>query len=334
MNSLVGIDKVIFTTKEYELSKNNDFIQNYSQEGTSGTIKETKKVLNRSGLFQSDINWHGARVIFNPSKIIGNQLGSSYHLTTSSNELNSATELILNELESAGLKLPNYDAIRISRLDLAKDVETIHPTSDYFPAMSMLGGNRLKKRNEPSTYYIGNQQRQFCLYDKGIEMFDESNNLTKHIIGNITRLESRSLRTKEVDKTLNIKTLKELMNYSNDAWSNQYHSMMKEQVFKVSKGNAPSTLTLNHQQQLIEYYGGQKEFEQVLMKSALLEYYGTPEDMRMHLAASGMKRSGILKKITQCKIAMQKRTTIDKYKNKETTSTLMHELIDKFTKAA
>lgn len=120
-----------------------------------------------------------------------------------------------------------------------------------------------------------------------------------------------------------------------EQWQHFYSTQLKEQVFRTDNNEPiPLTLTMKQQQRIINYFGGNRNFEQIIMKSALLEYYGTRERMHEALKQAGMKRSGIGKKLRQCETALKQKGIIDSYRNKETTATLLNELITKFTNVA
>lgn len=214
---------------------------------------------------------------------------------------------------------------------------TDHPAENYFPAIAMLGTTRMKKRNEATTYYAGNRQRQFCFYNKTADIAQQTNGNIA-IDENTSRIEFRALRTHEVDVTLNIKTLAELRNYTPDRWHADYTHLLKTQFFKIGHADqlaaAAPTLTIAHQLNLINYFGGQRKFEKILAHAALLEYYGSIETMKTHLKAAGGHRSAIHRKLAAVQKAFKLKGIIDKYYNKETTATLLHELITKFALAA
>lgn len=332
---MVGIDKLTLTTREFKLMDCNEYTPHYTKPPGSEIIETHKRYQDSTGLIQSSINHKGLVIQINPSAIIRTIKGEPInYLATTKEDIETATELTLTHIESIGVRLPEQSLMDITRIDYAKDMETDHPAMEYFPALAILGGKRLKPRNEPTTYYFANKQRQFCMYDKGLEVYDKTNG-NKQLKGNITRFECRYLKTKEVQKTCNLRNLKEFMATTPEQWQHFYSTQLKEQVFRTDNNEPiPITLTMKQQQRIVDYFGGNRNFEQIIMKSALLEYYGTRERMIQHLKHIGMKRSGIGKKLRQCETALKQKGIIDSYRNKETTATMLNELITKFTNVA
>lgn len=333
----VGIDKIILTAKDYRIQPKNSLKTNYTTD-CNGNIERTNQYLNLGDIGVIDTNTQGIRIITNPSKVIGKLTAAPpNYLIKTADELNTALQIVTDQLAAAGIDLPPESGIRINRIDHAKDMITDHPAENYFPAIAMLGTTRMKKRNEATTYYAGNRQRQFCFYNKTADIAQQTNG-NIDIDENTSRIEFRALKTHEVDVTLNIKTLAELRTYTPDRWHTDYTHLLKTQFFKISHADqlaaAAPTLTIAHQLNLINYFGGQRKFEKIIGHAALLEYYGSIETMKMHLHAAGGHRSAIHRKLAAVERAIKLKGVIDKYYNKETTATLLHELITKFALAA
>jgi hypothetical protein len=331
----VGIDKIILTAKDYRIQPKNSLKTNYTTD-CNGNIERTNKYLDL-GDIMIDTNTQGIRIITNPSKVIGKLTAAPpNYLIKTADELNTALQIATDHVAAAGIDLPPESGIRINRIDHAKDMITDHPAENYFPAIAMLGTTRMKKRNEETTYYAGNKQRQFCFYNKTADIAQQTKGNIE-IDENTSRIEFRALKTHEVDVTLNIKTLAELRNYTPDRWQADYTHLLKTQFFNISHADqlaAAPTLTIAHQLNLINYFGGQRNFEKILGHAALLEYYGSIETMKTHLQAAGGHRSAIHRKLAAVQKAFKQKGVIDKYYNKETTATLLHELITKFALAA
>jgi hypothetical protein len=95
--------------------------------------------------------------------------------------------------------------------------------------------------------------------------------------------------------------------------------------------NLPASITPEQMNNLIDYFGGYREFNKIIQKSALLEYYRTPEKMKSALAQAGMKRAGINKLLKNSQQALVKKSIIESYRNPGTTLSLLNELRYKFT---
>jgi hypothetical protein len=328
-----GIDKLILTTKEYHVHGSNRLESQYNTK--AGKLPEVpwKRYYNEPGLFSVTIEEpKGLQVIFNPSKINGTlQEKPINHLEPNMEQIRTATDIVFSHLEQAGITA-DYNQMKVSRIDITQDTTTDHVTETYFPALSILGGSRLKKRNEPTTYYHGNSQRQICTYDKTSHIFDLTNG-NGIIEPNTTRMEVRALNSRETAKILNVNRFNDVLQITTDNLRNIYTGNLKTNLFHLNphSSNMPASITPEQTNKLIHYFGGYREFNKIIQKSALLEYYRTPERMKQALAQAGMKRAGINKLLKSSQQAVVKKSYIESYRNTSTTMELLNELRYKFT---
>lgn len=356
----VGIDKLTLYSKEYKLHTDNDFI--HTETIHNGKLVGRKAYFNQPGIVSIDIDQRGARLMFNPSKLtasIANQPPN--YLIETSNQLNDSIDIVLTAAEAAGMTIPNAGSISISRIDLAKDRQTDYPAADYFPAMLCLGGRRMKQRNEPTSMYIGNGQRQACFYDKAIQINDDTKGDIS-IAPNTSRFECRSLKTREVQKNIQLNTLNDLRNYTADRWQHDYHTSLKNEYFQLKKDNAAdfpklSTLintmttdeillqimqqtkleaaTNQHMHNIINYFGGIRKLEVLIAKKAHFVFFNRDKElMKKILLQSGQHRSSVHRKVNQAAAAYKELLIVDKLANQHKIDTMLNELIVKFTKAA
>ncbi|MFN5842239.1 MAG: phage/plasmid replication protein, partial [Bacteroidota bacterium] len=272
------------------------------------------------------------QVIFNPSQINGTlQEKPINHLEPDMQRIRTATEIVFSHLEQAGIQT-DYNQMKVSRIDITQDTTTEHETETYFPALSILGGSRLKKRNEPTTYYHGNSQRQICTYDKTSHIFDLTNG-NGIIEPNTTRMEVRALNSRETAKILNVNRFNDVLQITTDNLRNIYTGNLKTNLFHLNphSSNMPATITPEQMNNLIDYFGGYRQFNKIIQKSALLEYYRTPERMKQALAQAGMKRAGINKLLKNSQQSLVKKSIIESYRNPGNTLSLLNELRYKFT---
>jgi hypothetical protein len=136
------------------------------------------------------------------------------------------------ELSKAGLHFP-MDKARLTRIDLAKNIELSHPVASYTPVFGALRGRKsMNKQDFGGTgFLMGNTQRQVCFYDKGAEMNAKGLDLAECPI-NTLRPECRLMRGRAVQAALGVETLPDLRRGWEKIPGAYVHSM-EQDVFRA-----------------------------------------------------------------------------------------------------
>lgn len=186
-----GVDKLTLTTRDYSLR---DVTASGLRAVTSTDYRTGKssghlltdalghpvtadRLFDNAGPAQLDINRHGLRVTFNPSKLVTPSAGGL--LCTSDADLRAAVNLVKRDLHARGI-LCDLDTARLYRLDLTRDADLRQSVGSYVPVFGALG---LKRARNQSTYPGGVQSTHgtlgLVMYNKGAEAGLDRDNLLR-----------------------------------------------------------------------------------------------------------------------------------------------------------
>ncbi|NQV14866.1 hypothetical protein HQ531_05355 [bacterium] len=168
--------------------------------------------------------------IFNPNKIInGDKVGVLTH-----EQLLDSLRQVEQLINNLGIVVA-FDDLQFSRIDLCKDIETIHNFERYIPALNLVSPIYMPNetaRIKKGSYLMSNRSRQYNFYDKGAQSSqgDRSKNRV--------RCEIRFMNKKSVTNSLGLSTLGELKDLSVfNSLSHTYRTILEEDFFrrKLSK---------------------------------------------------------------------------------------------------
>lgn len=178
--SLVGIDKLVLTSRDFSLPTTPSMVlQTNTEIGSEAPIlaitkdgKELRgqKLYKRTKDLETctnvSINRFGLTVSLNPNK-----QRHDYWTYSDPVKLKESLIDIEKELKSIGIRT-NIGSMLVSRIDLNKDNQMEHPYKNYQPIFESL--NAKKKRITPHTsgVSIGNKSSSFVFYNKHQQMKD------------------------------------------------------------------------------------------------------------------------------------------------------------------
>lgn len=115
-------------------------------------------------------------------------------------------------LENCGIYV-NFDTAKVTRLDIALNVDADYQLEAYMPLFGMMQDSRLIKNQTGNTTLWHNKQREFCIYDKRQELSDHglASDLFADVPDNTIRFEARQKRQMNVQKDLGIQTPNDML---------------------------------------------------------------------------------------------------------------------------
>ncbi len=247
MSNPIGIDKITLFLPVPELTVEPHF---------AASIHNTQNAATRDLKSHQQLFWNGARFVtgqkatFNtddfqvtiapdrgggaPNCIVqwsARAFSGSNEVPMDRDTVADAAARVTRELEAAGLFFPMEKA-RLVRVDLAKNVEMLHPVASYTPVFGALQGRKsMNKQDFGGTGFVmGNTQRQVVLYDKGAEMHAKGMELEECPV-NTLRPECRLMKGRVVTAALGVETLEDLRR----GWEKiptAYAHSMEQDVFR------------------------------------------------------------------------------------------------------
>lgn len=103
----------------------------------------------------------------------------------------------------------NLNNADLSRIDTFKNIQTLEPFSSYFSLFSLLKARRAVQRGYGTTFLLSNSQREYCIYDKNVEMQNRGIEVSKYP-NNTMRFENRMLNKRTIQNSYGFSTVKEL----------------------------------------------------------------------------------------------------------------------------
>jgi hypothetical protein len=231
---LASIDKLTFSTSEFEIANNSPItisphITSLSGEAlvsltplfTIGTnyIYGKKAYINdphfnltiKVDHFKSYLQFS-----FNPNKLFHPYLPCSFDQA-----LDSIT--YINSLLRDNGVYVDLESLDVIRLDLMKQKKLNDPLSAHHTVLSSLRAKRQYSRTFDDTYVIGNTQHETIFYDKSNE--------SKLDTPNVIRCEIRAKRKKTVSRLFSIESVNDLMSSNGDKLTTSYNSHLYANVF-------------------------------------------------------------------------------------------------------
>ncbi len=175
------------------------------------------------------------------------------------------TAQIARDVESAlfavGVTFP-MDKARLTRVDIARNVELAHPIACYSPVFQALSTRKSVNKTDfgGTGFLAGNTQRQIAFYDKGAEMHSKGHELDECPV-NTLRPECRYLRGRVVRESLGFETIDGLKS----AWETLHpayiHSLERDIFRAKMEEKAQATLDFYQEARYIMESSSQRKFQ-------------------------------------------------------------------------
>lgn len=210
-----------------------------------GDVKGIKAYLNLSSINLDIVNKNGKPfcfVHFSLPKLAG-RAHNAYGVNK--NEAIGAFDNLCGVLADNGI-LVNLDTAKVTRLDVALNVEADYQLEAYTPLFGMMQDTRLIKNQSGNTTLWRNKTQEYCIYDKRQELAD--NGLMPEsfadVADNTIRFETRQKKHKQVVKSLDVASLDDVL-VAYDDLDAQASKKWQERLFYVdAKDDAQSELLI------------------------------------------------------------------------------------------
>jgi hypothetical protein len=288
-----------------------------------------------NGIGNYSINDFGLKISFNPSKIF-----HPYKLiSTSDKQYHESFKKIHDECKKIGLHF-NLESCAVPRIDIARNVEMNHNLIMYESAFKLLKGSRMKnQRFYEGGYLIKSTQNQISFYDKQNELLANGINIEMHE-HNLLRGEMRLTSTKSVGKKLNISTIQNFNDFSENEVDEIYKIFLNKMIFPKQFESQQTIIDFNKESEILKEchreYGRNFIDTYFAIRSidTIILEFGTLENFKSFIADtihfnSRNTINNIMKKIES---KLEFKASIDKQKNQLTAVALVDELQQKFAR--
>jgi len=307
------------------------------------------KQLYQNGKFCSiDIeNRKGLIVTFNPSKH-----HHAFNLANvGSDNFKQSMFDVQNELSNVYGIEANIENMNLTRVDIAKQYSMNLPLIQYPKAYSLIKGSRTASLNYCDGHVQRNKSHEAVFYNKQAELL--YNKVTAITPSNFLRAEARFKKGKKVEKTFNIKTLKELQLKSSDEINFMYNQYMRK-VLTAYKNKGQYMLQFETQRKLFTSLKN-KRFEDGKLKQnrgyfnnwllinsipKIFQMFGNSAELTEFLSSCGESRKSIFAFKNKLEMLKEQYLDLEKSLNKnkpyaevieiETPFTMLNEIRTKF----
>jgi len=161
------------------------------------------------------------------------------------NEAVKAFDYLCDVLADNGI-LVNLDTAKVTRLDVALNIEADYQLEAYTPLFGMMQDTRLIKNQSGNTTLWRNKTQEYCIYDKRQELAD--NGLMPEsfadVADNTIRFETRQKKHKQVVKSLDVASLDDVLVQYDDLDA-QASKNWQERLFYIdAQGDTKSELLI------------------------------------------------------------------------------------------
>lgn len=346
MSTFLGIDKLQLTTPDFRVKsltspifsvdtgtkqgRRPDEVPYLLTDDTGNQVKAWKAWHNGdlTGAAYT-VSDKGLLVSFNPCK-----MNHPYQLTglADAGYLRSL-KAIESEMKEIGI-LANLSDMKLCRVDLARQVQMIHPLQQYQSAFRLLKLSRAKGREYDGGYLFANKSNQTIFYDKIKEM--EYNKLAGLMAGetNLLRGETRQLNTDAVASVFKLNRLNEFNQLAPDDLANTYKSFLNKRIF--SRQYLPDQLQIdfNSEVGIMEQYkqsrGGWLHYLTDMGLDITLMKFGSIDNFASLCADAGYSRMTTHRIKGRLQDMLSRKAYYDNHRGEVTTASLLYELQDKF----
>ena len=223
----------------------------------------------------------------NPSKIL-----HPYQLTNDSDIITEHMGKIETHLKNEfGMEL-DMEQAKVSRLDLAHNIELNHNISEYGNVLNSFRGKRQITKTHNDTFYWANKTRQGIFYNKHQELSDAG---YTNIPENLVRMEYRILNGQGIETTFKDNKLSTIL-LDGKVNIEKYNDYIKDSLFRQQKTPQPK----------LDF--GEME----TMYENAINQYGTQKGHRLILESIGIKT------LAECGAVTFFNKLIDKFQSERT----------------
>ena len=159
----------------------------------------------------------------NPSKI-----SHSYHLTNDADFITEHLGKIETHLKNEFFIELDMEQAKVSRLDLAHNIQLNHPMSDYTNVLSSFRAKRQISKTHDDSFYWANKTRQGIFYNKHKELSEQG---ITNVPENLVRMEYRILNGGGIETTYKNNKLSTIL-LDTSANIEKYNSYIKDNLFR------------------------------------------------------------------------------------------------------
>lgn len=286
------------------------------------------RIYHNSKLAQYTINNRGLQIQFNPSK-----LRHQYHLSGTGKWFSATIKSIAKELRAIGIDT-NLDAMKLARLDLAKQSQMRNPYYSYIDAFRLLKAKRAKNQREyPNGYLVGNTRWEVMSYDKKQELLEHNYQIKE---SNLMRLEARWLKPKAVSGLCHVDTLPVLASLAPEELDSIYVEHLNTKYFPKQFESTQMAFDFDSELEQMKFFinefgkGWFYKYLSVRSIEQILVGFGGTENLRRALLEVVPKQTAS-DIVNQCKELLSIKAKMDVAVNKQTVSSQLYELQEKFT---
>jgi len=199
------------------------------RDGTGKVVYASKAWMNLDGpgSLRLNVNDKGLRLAFNPSKAL-----HPFELAPL-DALPDVWALVEDKARGRGIEF-NGKALRLARVDLARQSVMDEPIRSYSTAYGMLSGPRMSKTAQyPDGFRIGNKASQTVFYSKRDELlhtYKDSFGCPERLL----RVEAKFLRHESATKALQATYIPDLFSLTQTDLDQAYTGYLKETVFRLA----------------------------------------------------------------------------------------------------
>jgi hypothetical protein len=342
----LGIDKISIYTSEFKVLKGHSLtIQPMPYTPSKEDKREdpilwkgqkgAKAYLNMP-YYNLSINEKGASISFNPSKML-----HPYNLTNDTHQVLELSDNIIDDLEANGVLLPPKKELRVSRFDMAKNVQMNLPIQFYSPLFKSMRGKRMSNKEYPSSYYFANKSRELNFYDKTEEVSSRTTSGQPPIIvpERLMRGELRAKKGITVGSIYRVNDLESILKVGDQYREERFKSTLKNQIF--ANGNQKEQLQifavdydkeLRHLKAYKERYkrGSIDKYLSDKGVESLIDDFGNLDNFRNMLLEAGYQREYTYRIIREIEERIQYASFFQTENQKENISKLYNEVYTKF----
>jgi hypothetical protein len=326
---LAGIDMVHLHTRDFKVMDRRHLTTN-TAEGpniqpqalyvdSAGAVVMGKNSYHNGKWVRVDIDNHGMRVSFNPSKIL-----HPYNLLTDTAKIPDILRVAEKELSAVGVKA-NLLECGLSRLDLTKQDTMPQPVMVYSDAFKLLKGKRLASVQYPNGFVFRNGTMEVVFYDKGEELQDSS-------LYNFMRGEVKYKKGKVVRSETQLGSLSDLIEAGPEHLTSCYNSFLNRRVFSQQYVGEQLALDFTGEVQLLKILRGMSERGAIRRYFSLegievkLRKLGGFEGLKRLLFEAGFVKSRVSTVVREVEQELQMKAFLDSSREENTVTKMIAEV--------
>jgi hypothetical protein len=305
-------------------------------------VTASKLYFNAPNVAGFEINHHGLKVAFNPSKI---HTGHPFALLTDLAGISEVASRIMEQADKVGI---DFDPMagKLFRVDPAKQAVMHDPPAQYGQALRYARGTRMNRREYPDGHLFVNSNRELCFYDKCKELTagrrkKAAPQLHHTVPENLLRGEVRLIGTDTIIKDTGCSTLRELVNMDPILLAGAYAKNMDRLLFNPLHSGDQLVISFTDDLGFIEDLARQHRkkawdtYERMHGTLSLLEQLGGIDGVTRFIWAlhdrGGITRSAAYRRITRLKMDLKERATLDTIRGQRSVATRLQEIRHVFT---